>query len=309
MKTSSIALFIAGLALLPSLAQAARASASDAGKGVQSKKATIPATKKPVISKGKKLAVGKSGDQPKVRQPSAEELAYREMRDAYLKKPEVPAKAIALSGQRNAHALLELSAGDYQEELAYTGSRASRVLAAAPTEGKVQKLLWFHGGGQTPNNLIIRRLSRAFAAEGVSIEIHSMNYGEGLQGALEFIEAQPEPILIGGHSMGTSPADMLASTPNPKIKGAILLNGARGDFAVVPTLQLKGSVEDGPAESRNPLVTPVQVMHADHSLRYHSPDGKGPREKDDRNRSVDTWDLNRLVAQQVKAFLETVPEK
>ena len=217
-------------------------------------------------------------------------------------RPQIPKTSIGIERSASHQALLQLPEVDYMEEAAYRGKRDAVTLAATPTSGKVHKLLWFHGGGQIPNNLIIRRLSRAFAAQGVAVEIHSLPNDVGA--ASEFLAAQTEPVFVGGHSAGSGLADTLAASGHPNIKGAILLNGATGDRARVPTLLLKGSVDDGEARSNNPLVKPVQVMGGDHSLRYHA--GGDSMSKDDRNRSEGTWQLNLLVAQQVKSFVEGI---
>jgi hypothetical protein len=227
--------------------------------------------------------------------------------DRPVERPSLPKTTLKLAKIRGSGELLtELKLEDYGEMSAYAGSRANITFEAPKTGAKVQKLVWLHGAGQIPNNLIIRRLSRAFAAEGVALEIHSMEYeGGGLAEIKAFIDAQTEPVFIGGHSAGGAEADDLLKTPNAKIKGGILLNdvGSSGSSSQVPVLVLRGNVRDGGVRHVfNPKVTAIEIDGADHSLRYNPRDEGGPA-KEMHNRTVDTWELNLAVARHVKDFI------
>lgn len=225
-----------------------------------------------------------------------------------------PITTVALPALSLGH--LDLAAEDFDEQTIYEGSREPKYFPASKPNAPAHVMLWFHGGGQRPDNIILRRLTRAFAAKELNIEILSLPYERynaqedkvefDPEAALQALATVKEPIFVGGHSNGSLMAEYLASIKHPMVKGAILLNSADGHKTVVPTLQIKGSKDSigGPSGSHNPLVVSIRVEDADHSVRHAPAGSHGTEEKNLNNRSVNTWELNKALAVEMKKFVE-----
>jgi pimeloyl-ACP methyl ester carboxylesterase len=125
---------------------------------------------------------------------------------------------------------------------------------------------------------------------------------------LRKLSAEGGTVLIGGHSAGGGVVEELAEDNPTLVKGAIFLNGFTHGDLPVPSLVFMGS-KDYVGDVYGANSVGVVLEGVDHSGRYAPDHYLSSREKDEANRTVDTWEIARLMAKRIKSWTEGLQAK
>ena len=131
-------------------------------------------------------------------------------------------------------------------------------------------ILFLHGAGQVTQNELIGRVVGALREKGVQNDVVSLPWESNTRAFQKWIEAQPGPFVLSGHSAGGAMATHLVERYPEKFKALFLINPAtRVRDQKVPTLLVRGTEDYASGREGGDNVTIVNPLHADHSLRYH----------------------------------------
>jgi predicted esterase len=132
------------------------------------------------------------------------------------------------------------------------------------------QIIFLHGAGQETNNELIGRVVGALRKQGVKNDVVSLPWESNLRMFQRWIEAQPGPFILSGHSAGGALARELTERYPEKFKAVFLINPAtRIKDLKVPTLLVRGTEDFASGKEGGENVTVLNPLHADHSLRYH----------------------------------------
>jgi hypothetical protein len=183
------------------------------------------------------------------------------------------------------------------------------VLTGGAAAGAVRPgrtIVFLPGGGQKPENEVVKHLISGLDANNVATRIVSLP-SEVDPGALaKFLAENPGEIIIAGHSIGGAAAMRAASQHPGRIKSAILINPATKLYGMpVPTLLVRGTNDGFRKDEGGSNVTTIEAKGGDHSLRHRvlSDPDKARADKSDATRA-----MNRQVGQEIKAFLDRADE-